>query len=62
MAKDVIVSTEAVNSYGSRVLTEGIDLSQYEKNPVLLWMHRRSWEPGAMPIGRVENLRAEGGS
>lgn len=61
MAKDVIVSTEAVNSYGSRVLTEGIDLSQYEKNPVLLWMHRRSWEPGAMPIGRVENLRAEGG-
>lgn len=61
MAKDVIVSTEAVNSYGSRVLTEGIDLSQYEKNPVLLWMHRRSWKPGAMPIGRVENLRAEGG-
>ena len=59
--KDVIISTEAVNSYGSRVLTDGIDLSQYERNPVLLWMHRRSWEPGAMPIGRVENLRVEGG-
>lgn len=61
MAKDVIVSTEAVNSYGSRVLTSGIDLSQYERNPVLLWMHRRSWEPGAMPIGKVENLRIEDG-
>lgn len=61
MAKDVIISTEAVNSYGSRVLTSGIDLSQYERNPVLLWMHRRSWEPGAMPIGRVENLRVEDG-
>jgi len=50
-----------VNSYGSRVLTSGIDLSQYERNPVLLWMHRRSWEPGAMPIGKVENLRIEDG-
>lgn len=59
--KEVIISTEAVNSYGSRVLTSGIDLSQYERNPVLLWMHRRSWEPGAMPIGRVENLRVEDG-
>ena len=58
--KEVIISTEAVNSYGSRVLTSGIDLSQYERNPVLLWMHRRSWEPDAMPIGRIENLRVEG--
>ena len=57
--KEVIISTEAVNSYGTRVLTSGIDLSQYERNPVLLWMHRRSWEPGAMPIGRIENLRIE---
>ncbi len=59
--KDVIISTEAVNSYGCRVLTSGIDLSQYQRNPVLLWMHRRSWEPGAMPIGRVDNLRVEDG-
>lgn len=58
--KEAIITTEAVNCYGGRVLTEGIDLSQYERNPVLLWMHRRSWEPGAMPIGRVENLRRDG--
>lgn len=58
--KEVIISTEAVNSYGTRVLTSGIDVSQFERNPVLLWMHRRSWEPGAMPIGRIENLRTEG--
>lgn len=58
--KDVIISTEAVNCYGYRVLTSGIDTRQYEKNPVLLWMHRRSFEPGAMPIGRIENLRVEG--
>lgn len=59
--KEVIISTEAVNSYGSRVLTAGIDLEQYRRNPVLLWMHRRSWEPGAMPIGRIENLKVEDG-
>ena len=59
--KEVVISTEAVNSYGTRVLTSGIDLSQYGRNPVLLWMHRRSWEPGAMPIGRMENLRVEDG-
>ena len=59
--KEVIIINQAVNTYGSRVLTRGIDLSQYERNPVLLWMHRRSWEPGAMPIGKVENLRVEDG-
>lgn len=59
--KEVIISTEAVNSYGTRVLTSGIDLSQYERNPVLLWMHRRAWNGKDMPIGRVENLRVEDG-
>ncbi len=36
-----IVNTENVNSYGYRVLTKGIDVSQYERNPVVLWMHNR---------------------
>lgn len=61
MAKDVIISTGAVNCYGTRVLTEGIDLGQYERNPVLLWMHRRAFDGDAMPIGKVENLRVEDG-
>jgi hypothetical protein len=56
--KEMIVSSERVNTYGSRVITAGIDLSQYEKNPVLLYMHRRYSD--SMPIGRVENLRVEG--
>lgn len=50
-----------MNSYGSRVLTAGIDLSQYERNPVLLWMHRRAFDGNTMPIGKVENLRVEDG-
>lgn len=60
MAKEVVISTSGVNSYGCRVLTEGIDLRQYQRNPVLLWMHRRSFDRDVMPIGRIENLRIDG--
>ena len=57
---EVIISTEAVNSYGTRILTAGIDLEQYRRNPVLLWMHRRNYQDTAGPIGRIENLRLDG--
>lgn len=60
MAKDVVISTSGLNCYGSRVLTSGIDLTQFQKNPVLLWMHRRSYNGRDMPIGRMENLRIDG--
>lgn len=60
MAKDVIISTSGLNCYGGRVLTTGIDITQFKRNPVLLWMHRRSFERDAMPIGRIENLRIDG--
>ena len=59
MAKEVVINTSAVNSYGSRVITAGLDTTQYEKNPVLLWMHRR-YGDNSMPIGRIANLRREG--
>ena len=59
--KEVIISTEAVNSYGTRVLTSGIDLEQFKRNPVLLWMHRRAFDGESMPIGKIENLRVEEG-
>lgn len=59
MPKEAIISTPRLNSYGARVLTEGIDLVQYQKNPVLLYMHRRGRKED-MPIGVMENLRVEG--
>ncbi|MBD5194602.1 MAG: hypothetical protein HDS16_01165 [Bacteroides sp.] len=59
--KEVVISTESVNSYGTRVLTSGIDLEQYKRNPVLLWMHRRAWDGQSMPIGKIDNLRVEDG-
>lgn len=60
MAKEVIISTSGLNCYGGRVLTSGIDLTQFQKNPLLLWMHRRSFDRDAMPIGRIDNLRIDG--
>lgn len=57
----MIISTSRLNSYGSRVITAGIDIEQYGKNPVLLWMHRRSFGSSSpLPIGRVENLHFDG--
>jgi hypothetical protein len=61
--KEVVISTSKLNSYGFRVLTEGIDINQYSRNPVLLWGHHRTWRgttDEVLPIGRVENLRVDG--
>lgn len=63
MAKEAVISNSRLNSYGFRVLTEGIDTRQFERNPILLWMHNRPWRgttDEVLPLGRVENLRVEG--
>jgi hypothetical protein len=61
--KEVVISNSSLNSYGFRVLTEGIDLTQYKRNPILLWMHTRPTvgvKDEVLPLGTVENLRIEG--
>lgn len=50
------LSDESINSYGFWVKTSGIDLSQFKKNPVMLYDHNRY---GLMPIGKWENIRVE---
>lgn len=60
MAKEGIITTSGLNCYGGRVLTSGGNLTQFEKNPVLLYMHRRGFDGKTMPIGRIENLRIDG--
>lgn len=49
-----VISDESVNSYGKVILTDGIDTSQFERNPVMLYMHER-----ATVVGRWENIRKE---
>lgn len=56
MGKKVRISDESVNCYGTRILTSGIDLSQYQRNPVLLYMHERG-----KVVGVVKNLEVKDG-
>ena len=64
MAKTFVLSDESVNSYGFWVLTSGIDLKQFKKNPVMLWNHFRAFRgttDEVLPIGKWENIRIENG-
>jgi hypothetical protein len=59
-----VLSDESLNSYGFRVLTDGIDTTLFEKNPIALWVHARSygWDKNRepLPIGKWVNLRRDG--
>lgn len=54
MAKRVRISNDSLNSYGTRVLTSGMNVEQYNRNPVLLYMHERG-----NVIGYVKDLKVE---
>lgn len=53
-----IVNTENVNEYGYRILTDGIDIEQYNKNPIVLYGHRRAFDDPGKVVGRAQ-LRKE---
>lgn len=55
-AKRVRITNDRLNSYGTRVLTAGMDVEQYKRNPVLLYMHERG-----NVIGYVKDLEVEDG-
>jgi Skp family chaperone for outer membrane proteins len=60
--KKFIVSDESINSYGFRILTKGIKLDTFKKNPVMLFNHMRSDDLKTEyngPVGRWENLSKE---
>ena len=62
--KRIVISDESINSYGFWVNTDGIDLSAFLKNPVMLWNHNRSslgTNLDQLPIGRWKDLRVENG-
>lgn len=54
--KRVRITNDSLNSYGTRVLTAGMYVEQYQRNPVLLYMHERG-----NVIGYVKDLKVEDG-
>ncbi|MDV6170227.1 HK97 family phage prohead protease [Flavobacterium sp. DG1-102-2] len=61
MTHKFIVNTENVNEVGYRILTDGIDYTQYLRNPVVLFMHVRDnyQNRGSEVIGRCVKLYVE---
>ncbi len=56
MGNRVRLTNDTLNSYGFRVLTEGVDITQYERNPILLYMHNRG-----KAIGLIKDIKRENG-
>lgn len=51
-----VLHDETINTHGFRMLTGGVNLEEFRKNPVMLWNH----DDWTLPIGRWENIRIEG--
>jgi len=59
MSKKMVFSDETLNSYGFWLKNDGCDLSEYKKNPILLWMHMRAWrgtKDEVLPLGTVQSI------
>ena len=56
MGNRVRLTNDRLNSYGYRVLTDGVDITQYERNPILLYMHNRG-----KAIGLIKDIKKENG-
>lgn len=57
--KTFILSDQTENCYGFIVLTSGINLEAFKKNPVMLYNHKNDGNPNDV-IGKWENIRVEG--
>lgn len=55
MGKRVRISNETLNSFGTWIVTAGMDTVQYSRNPILLYMHRRGEVIGYLKDIKVEN-------
>ena len=63
MAKTFILHDESLNTKGFWMVTSGVDLEQFRKNPIMLWNHNKSYDESReskLPIGHWENIRVEG--
>jgi hypothetical protein len=60
--KRFVISDNSLNEYGFRILTAGVDLKQFKKNPIMLWMHFRPWKgtkDEVLPLGYWDDITVE---
>lgn len=53
---EFVISTDAWDAYGERILPEGINFKEYKKNPVVLWAH----DGFNLPIAKTTKIWQEG--
>ncbi|WP_149913501.1 hypothetical protein [Sphingobacterium cavernae] len=61
-SKRIVIISEKVNKYGFRALVKGVDITQYERNPIMLWLHNRAFgtkQNAFLPLGNVIDLKIE---
>lgn len=56
-AVDFVISTDSVDRHGDRVSSDGWDLKNYRKNPVVCWAH----DYDMLPVARAKNIRVDDG-
>lgn len=59
--KFIVNDENNVNEYGYRVMTDGIDTTQFMRNPIVLYMHNRAYDDPAKVVGRAINLEKKAG-
>ncbi|WP_312340626.1 hypothetical protein [Sphingobacterium sp.] len=57
-SKQFLLSNETQNDYGFKVKTSGVDLSQFYRNPIILWMHKRpvGGKNDVLPLGHWTDI------
>jgi hypothetical protein len=55
-----VVTTDAVDRSGEVVVAGGLDLAEYNKNRIVLWMHGKDPNVGVMPIGKALWIKLKG--
>jgi hypothetical protein len=61
--KTFVLTDESLNMWGFWLPLSGAVLDQFRKNPIMLWMHNRSWrgtKDEVLPIGYWDNIHIEG--
>lgn len=58
--ESAIASSEVIDRMGEVVKIDGIDLTNFKKNPILLWAHNAGLTESRPPIGKVTKTWVEG--
>jgi hypothetical protein len=63
-SKRFVLNDHSINRDGFMVLSDGIDMSSFEQNPIMLWMHNRASNgktDDVLPLGYWEDVELKDG-